>query len=239
MIFSDWRNTFFFFFVPEKASSWNFDGQSAVPAPSAVHLASRLAPDAVGSTSAIRDSNELLRVDEPTLVTRDPDVVVPFPGVARHVRQPAQMDSVPLSTPRRRESLPRGGRSIAGCRNLLSCHLQRRLPGFHRSCLHLLRRVKNLQLQVPLKKVGLFMDRSLVRFYLWGFSYVDLWLFVALSPQQETALAGSSSGKRRRVEFVSDSQRGQTVAKGNSWFTRNLFWGVKVSVVVMLYFLRR
>ena len=82
------------------------------------------------------------------------------------------------------------------------------------------------------------MDRSLVRLFLWGFSYVDLWLFVALSPQPQTALAGSSSGKRRRVEFVSDSQRGQTVAKGNSWFTRNLFWGVKVSVVV-LYFLRR
>ena len=42
-------------------------------------------------------------MDEPPLVTRDPDVVVPFPGVARHDRQPAQMDSVPLSTPRRGE----------------------------------------------------------------------------------------------------------------------------------------
>ena len=63
---------------------------------------------------------------------------------------------------------------------------------------------------------------SLAGLYLWGFYHVNLWFFRVLAPQPETALAGSSSVKRRRVDFVIDNQHGQTVSKGNSWFTWNL-----------------
>ena len=47
------------------------------------------------------------------------------------------------------------------------------------------------------------------------FLYVNLCLFVVSSPQPETALAGSSTGKRRRVDFPVDAQHGQTFVKGN------------------------
>ena len=89
-----------------------------------------------------------------------------------------------------------------------------RLPDFHHFC-QVLPCVRNLQVHSLLKKVGLFLDWFEL-YLLVGLLLCELMVVLVLSSQRDTAVACSSSGKRRRVGCdTAWSDR----FKGNIWFT--------------------